>query len=92
MWAGCEKQKWYIKCNSEKRLFFLLAEIMAEGTQLKRVIQWYESVMTVNVALRTKLFFYRQEFQQHIFLPLHGEAGKHLWEDYLIPSGIPSSP
>lgn len=57
MWAECEKLKWYIKCDSEKRLIFLLVQIMGIGAQLKCVTQWYESVMTVNVGLRTKLVF-----------------------------------
>lgn len=57
MWAECEKQKWYIKCDSEKRLIFLLVQIMGLGAQLKCVTQWYESVMTVNVGLGTKLVF-----------------------------------
>lgn len=39
MWAECEKLKWYIKCDSEKRLIFLLVQIMGIGAQLKCVTQ-----------------------------------------------------
>lgn len=43
MWAECEKYKWCITCDSEKRLIFLLVQIMGIGAQLKCVPQWCSS-------------------------------------------------